>query len=199
MLQKQMKFQKIVVLLLVILCVALFVYSLGIMTSPYQTLQTAIDPDLDMDDPSQFADAVLFIEMQEYSGLFISFSITIFIISLSLFFSNMQKRRKYYISNFVVTGVVSAVNFAFSIWALINIASYDAKYRAIDFVALEQHYITQNFGPFTQPFFWWASVGYVLVVALVLATVALIFNLIWKLSLMKEEEQLLSNNAVASL
>jgi hypothetical protein len=197
MIKFQKKFQKIIVFVTLLMCVAMFIYALGTTTTTYDSLFQAFDPDLLPEEQVAFPGAEMFYEVEAYTKTFVNYAIIMLLISLTLFFTNTHVRRKYYIGNYIATAATCLAIVAFSVWIFINNTEYYQRYAAIDFVGLKE-YLEMRFKTFVEPSYVWFKVGYVLPVLFLLTAAGLIFNLILKLILMKQEEKLLDATLAAA-
>lgn len=190
MYKKQLIFQKIVCMAMLIMSAVIFIYSLGIMTDIFDSLYSAYDPELGTEKVSGSA---LYYEMQPFNGYFTNLSIGLIIVTLILFFTCTHSRRKYYIGNYIAVGISSVCNVAFTVWALSNISYYKALYLQVDFAGLREYLEKRNkLNMYTDSTFWF-DVGYVIFGVLLFVTVLLIVNTIFKVLLMKEEKRLIGS------
>lgn len=190
MYNKQMTFQKIVCVLVLIASALVFVYSLGISTDLYDALsKTILYPDYDLDMTSVEGSRVYY-DMYEFNSLFTRISIGLIIVTLILFVTNTHARRKYYIGNFVAVGLSAVANIAMSVWCLPQIMYYKAQYQNnVDFEALEEFskdWGTLYIGPDDT---FWFDVSYAVFGVLLLTTCLLIINVILKVIVMKAEQR----------
>lgn len=201
MYKKQLKAQKIICLVALIMCVVVFVYALGIMTDIYDSLYLSIGYDVDKntqeyrllwdDIPGAFD---LYFGMQAFNRSFVAFSIALLVVSLLLFLSNTNTRRRYYFGNYFAVGAYSAAAVALTVYAHINIEKYKNQFlttiKVEDIRAFSES--KNNTIPVldnTRLF----DLHYFVFALLLLAVIALILNVVWKASLMKEEKVLLQN------
>lgn len=190
MYSKQMTFQKIVCVLVLIASALVFVYSLGISTDLYDALsKTILYPDYDLDMTSVEGSRVYY-DMYEFNSLFTRISIGLIIVTLILFVTNTHARRKYYIGNFIAVGLSAVANIAMSVWCLPQIMYYKAQYQNnVDFEALEEFskdWGTLYIGPDDT---FWFDVSYAVFGILLLTTCLLIINVILKVIVMKAEQR----------
>ena len=190
MYSKQMTFQKIVCVLVLIASALVFVYSLGISTDLYDALsKTILYPDYDLDMTSVEGSRVYY-DMYEFNSLFTKISIGLIIVTLILFVTNTHARRKYYIGNFIAVGLSAVANIAMSVWCLPQIMYYKAQYQNnVDFEALEEFskdWGTLYIGPDDT---FWFDVSYAVFGLLLLTTCLLIINVILKVIVMKAEQR----------
>ncbi|MCM1042664.1 MAG: hypothetical protein NC350_00405 [Corallococcus sp.] len=193
MLKTQLKFQKIMSYVLLILAALVFVYSLGLMTDLYDMLYNALRK-IDDEYIERVSGAILYVEMQPYNKLLTSLSIVLIVIALSLFATNSHKRRLYHVGNYVATGLVATANIAMAIWGMIQTSIFRAMFLKIDFVALKEY--NEKWGSYYTESTFWFDIGYVIYALLIAGALACVGNLIWKVILMKREKQLLAGNII---
>ena len=188
MYKKQMRFQKVFCLIALFASVLVFIYALGIMTDLYDALYfTMMDPS---DPDSTFVPgSQVYYHMQDFNRALLSGAIVMLLLSVLLFITNTNNRRKYYIANYVSVGLYSIFTVAYVVWGHINIQKYRAEWKAVDFEALKNFAKTFKH-LYTESTFWF-DVHYFIFLICICAVCLLIFNLIWKNSLMKEEKRLL--------
>lgn len=189
MYKKQMAFQKIVCMLTLIAAALTFVYSLGIATDLYDALsKTILYPDYDLDYTSVTGSRVYY-DMFEFNSAFTKVSIGLIIVTLILFITNTQTRRKYYIGNYIAVGLSTVANILMTIWCVPQILDYKAQYQNnVDFEALKafsEDWGTIYIGP--EDTFWF-DVSYVVFGFLLLTSCLLILNVVWKVIMMRAEK-----------
>lgn len=201
MYKKQLKAQKIICLLALIMCVVVFVYALGIMTDIYDSLFLSIGYTVDKnthdymllwdDIPGAYD---LYFGMQPFNRSFVTYSIALLVVSLLLFLSNTNTRRRYYFGNYLAVGAYSAAAVALTVYAHINIEKFKNQFlttiKVEDIRAFSES--KNNTIPVldnTHLF----DLHYLVFALLLLVVVALIANVIWKANLMKDEKALLQN------
>ena len=194
MYRKQMTFQKILCFAALIVCAAVFVYSLGIMTDLYDSLYNTIrNPD--KLEKTTVTGSRIYYDMQGFNKSFLHYSIIQLLLAVLLFITATHSRRKYYIGNFVSVGLFAVGAAAFSVWAHQNIESFKAQFLAINFEELAAH-VAKKKSLYTESTFWF-DIHYVLFALLLLCAILLIANLIWKKKLEKEERALIGKGASA--
>ena len=188
MYKKQMTLQKIVCLLAILASALVFIYSLGIMTDLYDSLYGT------MRDPNDLTKttvdgSIIYYDMQEFNNAFLKGSIGLILLSCLLFVTNTHVRRKYYIGNYVSTALMTIGNLAMVIWAHGQIEMYKAQFLQIDFEALAKH-AKRGKTLYTESTFWF-DVHYAVFGVVLVITVLLIANAVWKTILMKQEKALI--------
>lgn len=192
MYKKQLIFQKIVCMAMLIMSALIFVYSLGIMTDIYDTLFFTI-PDPEYIYESKVAGSAIYYEMQPFNGYFTNLSIGMILVTLILFLTCTHSRRKYYIGNYIAVGISTVCNIAFTAWSLFHISFFKARYLQVDFTALQEFWEKRKRPEvFTDSTFWF-DIGYVLFGILLFISVLLIVNTILKVILMKQEKRLIGS------
>lgn len=205
MYKKQMKFQKILCLLVLFSCALVFVYSLGFMTDIYDSLYYAYTPGyleegMNIDEiPDEelswygieVRGATIYYDMQDFNSKFTVISIVMIVVSLLLFVSNTHSRRKYYVGNYVAVLLVSACNIASVVWLMPQIMAFKKQYlEDVDFDMLKT-YTESPIGQaarYTESTFWF-DVSYFVFGFVILMVVLLIANLILKVILMNAEKR----------
>jgi len=188
MYKKQMIFQKIVCFAALIMAALVFVSSLGLSTDLYDALsKTILYPDYDLDYSSVPGSRVYY-DMFGFNSAFTVVSIVLIVITLALFVTNTHSRRKYYIGNYIATGLVVAAQIASAVWSITQIADYKSQFQNnVDFEALEafsKDWGTLYIGPNDT---FWFDICYVIFGLLIVTSVLLIVNLCMKAVVMKAE------------
>ena len=194
MYKKQMVFQKILCLITLISGGIVFMYSLGIMTDLFDSLYSTMrKKDLTQ---TTVPGSYLYYEMQGFNQLFVKLAIGLILVTLLLFITNTNTRRKYYVGNYVAIALNAIYGVGFTIWAHMQIEFYKAKFLQIDFVALKEHAETWD-TLYTDSTFWF-DVHYLVFGIVLVLELLLILNLFWKRSLMKEEASLIGKGKEAA-
>jgi len=191
MYKKQVKLQRIICLALLIISAVIFVYSLGIMTDLYDSLYSTYRRG-----KTSIEGAGVYMDMQEFNKSFLVASIGMILLSALLFVTNTASRRRYYIGNYCAIGIFSAASIALTVWAHGQIEAFKAQWQTIDFAALAEHAAKRK-TLYTESTFWF-DIHYVIFGLLLIGTVLLIANAIWKSKLMKEEQSLIGQGKEAA-
>ena len=190
MYKKQMKLQRILCLALVFVCALAFVYSLGIMTDLYDSLYGTFRRG-----KTSVTGAEIYNDMQGFNKTLLHGSIGMLLLCVVLFITNTHNRRKYYISNYIATGLVFAGSAAAAVWAHAKILVYRGQFQKLDFPAIQKWLEKNKFGDlFTESTFWF-DVHYFVFGLTLLISLLLIVNAIWKIRLMSKERALLGSRA----
>ena len=191
MYKKQMKLQKILCLALLIVCALIFLYSLGIMTDLYDSLDSTYRRG-----KTTILGAEVYADMQGFNRDFLHASIGMILLSILLFITGTQSRRKYYLGNYTAIGLMTAGSIALTVWAHGQIETFKAQFLQIDFEELAAHAAKKK-TLYTESTFWF-DIHYLLFGLLLICVALLIANAIWKRRLMKEERALIAQGKEAA-
>ena len=207
MYKKQMTVQKVICLLALIASVLAFVYSLGMMTDLHDTLSPAsthvtwVKKQLKITEDTDFGFSILK-DMQPFNRNLLMVSIGLILFACLLFITNTASRRKYYIANYISTGLCAAANVATAIWAAIQVETFRAQYIAMDHEVLAkimtEKVMRSNKSYVYEPSEVWFNLYYIVFAALLLVSALLIVNVIWKNWLMKDEKRLIAEGKAVS-
>ncbi len=194
MYRKQMTLQRVLCILFIVAGVLVFVYALGFMTDAYDMLNP-----LDKKNKTEEITRLM-TDMDLFDRDLVKIGIGLILVSLCLLLTNTHTRRKYYISNYIATGLVFIASCGASVWAHQQITELRTRYYSgiIDFPAVEKALDPHPgrrapLGVFTESAFWF-DVHYFVFGILLITAVLLILNAIWKSILMKRERETLSAN-----
>lgn len=185
MYKKQVKLQRVFCMIALIASVLVFVYSLGLVTDIYDSLYTA---------RGYVTGAEIFDDIQPFNNQLMLAGLGLIILSLGLFLTNTHVRRRYYIGNYAATAIWSVAAVAVAVWGHIQVEAFKQQYlTTVNFAELEEY--AERFKTLYTKSTFWFDAHYVVLGVLVLAAVILVGNVIWKISLMKQEAALLSGSA----
>lgn len=189
MYKKQLRFQKFACLFAIIAAAVSFVYALGIMTDLYDSLYATMMNPNDLTQTS-VPGSIIYYDMQPFNKSFVNASIVLILTAAFLFVSNTNIRRKYYISNYIATAVHAVATVGVAVWSHLQISAFKVQYlTTVDFEALKA--FSELWGkPYIESTFWFDVHFFVGGLAIVSAAV-LVYNLIWKVRMMREENALL--------
>lgn len=141
-------------------------------------------------------------DMQPFNRDLLMVSIGLILLACLLFLTNTASRRKYYIANYISTGLCAAANVATAIWAAIQVEAFRVQYYAMDHETLAkimtEKVMRSNKSYVYEPSATWFNLYYVVFAALLLVSILLIVNVIWKNQLMKEEKRLIDEGKAAA-
>lgn len=195
MYRKQMTFQRVICFLCIVAGVLVFLYSLGLMTDLYDMLYNMIPYP---DDPSsaKVEGAMIYYDMQAFNQSLLKVGIGMILLAVALLITNTHTRRRYYISNYIATGLFAVAAAASAVWAHGQIAAYKVQYlTTVDFPKLESR--LKRAGTYTDSTFWF-DVHVAVFAAALAAALLLVLNMIWKIRLMKQEQRLIASGKEAS-
>lgn len=194
MYKKQMKLQKILCLLAIFSSALVFIYSLGLMTDLYDSLYGTMTDPSDLTKTS-VPGSIIYYDMQGFNNTFMKAGLGLILLSCLLFLTNTHSRRKYYVGNYVSTGLQAIANVAVAVWAHGQLLAYRAQFLEIDFEALAKHAKRWK-TLYTESTFWF-DIHYAVFGVLLVVTVLLVGNALWKYSLMKQERALIQKGEEA--
>lgn len=191
MYKKQLRLQKIVCMLCLIMAAVTFVYALGISTDLYDSLYGTMT---NKNDPhkTKVEGSWIYYDMQDFNRAYVNYAIVLILLACLLYIMNTHTRRKYYITNYVSVALYSLGTLGVTAWSVLNISKYRTQFlTTVDFEALKEYAELWN-SPYIDSTFWF-DLGYGVAVLSVLAVVALIVNTVWKVKLMRAEDMLIKS------
>ena len=204
----QMKFQKIMCLVMLLAGALSAVYCFIYCSAGLANIGLSLSPERDAVTGEYKFDAgfekaqQLYLDVQPFNTALLILSIIMIIAAAILYITATNKRRNYYISNYVATGLICAVDIGTSLYVLIMNSIFLSRFKAIisdpvlnaKYQEIAAGNETINYVTST----WNFALGYVVYILVIAACVGLILNLVWKLKLMRGEKQLLSGEKVAT-
>lgn len=182
MFKPQMMFQKILFTSLLIFSGVVFIYSLGLMTDLYGLYQ--------VQSIGSVTGSKLFYDMQPYNKLLVDLAIVCILSSVVPFVVGSNSRRKYYIGNVIGTGIQACTYLVTSIFIFINTAKYRNQFvNGVDFEAYKELAEKMKFSYSESTFFF--DAGFVIAALLIIAAGLVVYNLIWKTKIVKQENKIL--------
>ena len=190
MYKKQMTAQKILCLAAIIISAIFFLYSLGIMTDLYDSLYDTMRNPNDIYQ-TDVAGSSLYYAMQAFNRQLLVLSIGQILLACLLFITNTHSRRRYYVGNYAATGLFAAFAVYNTVYAHVNIEQAKHLFlTTVDFAALKEH--AELWGTLYTESTFWLDAHYAVFGLLLLASVLLVANAVWKARLMKDEASLLA-------
>lgn len=173
-----------------IMAVLVFVSSLGFATDLYDVMSKAVDYPGTEWQYEKVPGATVYYDTFEFNSAYTGVSIVLLIITLLLFITNTHSRRKYYIGNYIATGLVAAAQIASAVWCVPQILSYKSQYQnEVDFEALKafsKDWGTLYKGP-DETF--WFDLCCVIFILLIITSLLLAANVFFKITVMKAERE----------
>lgn len=182
MYKKQMTIQRILCLAAIIASVVVFLYALGIMTDLYDGLYVA----------NNFGvkGTEVYFNMQGFNQMLLVGSIVMILLGAFLFVTNTHVRRRYYIGNFVASGLYAVASTVLTVYSHAQILIYKAQFFEVDFASLEMYStLFPTDVKYTESTFWFDA-HYAVFGVLMLIAALLVLNACWKVRLMKAEAKL---------
>ena len=145
-------------------------------------------------------DALFYDDIQGFNTMLMWFGVIMVLLAVTLYITSCNKRRNYYISNVVSIGICAGGCFILSLVAMIMNAGWRAEFLNVDFDAwyeLFKMYI-ENDIPVVVHYSdstLWFDLGFVVYILMMIASVMLVLNLVWKIKLMQGEKKLLNGSA----
>ncbi len=180
-----MRFQKILMFVTLIVAALSFVYALSFCGGTVYQYGTLYLKTSGGERVKGAAD--LFNASQSYNETLITLSIIFIVIAALNFVAASQKRRNYYVTNYVVTGITVVYQLVFAVLLVVFVSDTFSLFNVIDKAAAEAAYRGDDFKYSISNFI----LGYVLMAVVIVNAVALILNLVWKIKLMQGEKKLL--------
>ncbi len=195
MYKKQLVFQKNICLFAVIAAAVSFVYSLGIITDIYDSLYATM---MDPNDLTQtfVPGSIIYYDMQAFNKTYMTVSIGLILAACLLYLMNTQVRRKYYIGNYFAIAVYSAATLGVTVWSHLQIEAFKVQYlTTVDFAALKAFAEMWNKTYIESTTM--LDLHYVVAAISLLSVAGLIYNMVWKIQLMKAEDALIAEGKEA--
>lgn len=189
----QMKFQKILSLVTLILAAVVFVFAISFFTGNISAILNYSS----RYNGGMYKGADVFIDAGQafVSALEIMVIVYLVVIALSYIMGN-NSRRNYYITNYVATGLVVAMAAVVALYGLIMmIVLINAFYNQVDWAKMQELRDIYSWNPKFQtevgkePTMF--IIGIVIFLLVLVNCLAWVYNLIWKIKLMKGEKELL--------
>lgn len=191
MYKRQVRLQKVFCLLALIASAVVFLYSLGLTTDLYDALFNAMpfpnSPEMDIVDGAR-----IFYDIQPFNNQLMLSGLGLIILSLGLYLTQTQSRRRYYIGNYLSTGIWCVAAVAVCIWMHIQVEAFKAQFMQVDFETLAAEFSGTSTLILTANDTFWFDIHYAVMAVVLVMVVVLVANLFWKVSLMKQEAALLA-------
>ena len=188
----QMRFQKILMLVSLIVAALTFVYALFFLTGSlgYATQykgEYSIGAENLVSKSQGFVDSMVVL------------CIIFILLAAFMFVTSSHSRRNYYITNYIAIGLFVAFALFLVIYIIVNIVSINNIFLTeIDWEKVPAKVQElRNAYPMSKNDTYTFTVGYIMAVILLVNAVFLVLNVVWKVLLMKGEKQLLAGAANA--
>lgn len=139
----------------------------------------------------------LFKAAQSVSDLLLILGIVMILVVVLNFIVASQKRRNYYVTNYVATGITVAFEIALAIVIIVVVCNCQHVFNTkCDFEQMKIVYESAYSDKFNTGKTWTFGLGYAVAAILVVDAIGFIFNLVWKILLMQGEKKLLEGGLV---
>lgn len=205
----QMKFQKYLCLVMLILGALSLAYAFFYLSGSMAELgqNRRIEQGSEEQFVSTFTaadgkyDYKLYELIQPFNNTLMYCGIVMVLLAVVLYVTACNKRRNYYISNYVAIGACVGTNIVMSIVLMALNASWRSKFLNVDFdawYASQQFYIENmpESAHYSESTLWF-DLGFVVYALILAASLILVFNLVWKILLMRGEKKLLNGGSKA--
>lgn len=191
----QMKFQKILSLITLVLAAIVFVYAISFFTGNISAILNYSS----RYNGGVYKGADVFIDAGQafVSALEVMVIVYLVIIAISYIMGN-NSRRNYYITNYIASGLVIAMAAVVALYGLIMmIVLMNAFYNQVDWAQMQIIRDKYSWNPKFQtevgkePTMF--IIGLIVFLLVLVNCLAWVYNLIWKIKLMKGEKELLAN------
>jgi hypothetical protein len=182
---KQMKFQKIIMIVALVLASTMFMFALGFATNLYSLAYHA-DSTSSM---LYIEGAELYVNIQPFNKQLFRDSAIQMILCILMFLVLTHRRRLYYLSNYITTAAFCAYAVYFGATLTVNALYIKQLYRALDFEKMKE--ITDMLSLRFVNSTFMMDAGVMLSVLLIITSIGLIANLIWKSINMKKEKKIM--------
>lgn len=179
----QMKFQKTICIVALITAAVFFLIGLGITTDIYNLYLSEVEG------------FNVYWDIQPFNSTLIKLAIAMIVLAALLFLTMTHNRRRYYISNYIIIILTTIVFVAVSGYSLINLFIYRSQYLNELALYAEEYKDIASWNKtvrYTESTFWF-DINIVIAIITIIVGLLLTGNLIWKTTLMKKEDELLSS------
>ncbi len=202
----QMRFQKYICLAMLILGALGLLYAFMYCTGGLSELGRNIIAEGDQKVSTFEAaegkyDAFMYNRVQPFNNAMMYCGIVMVLLAALLFATASHSRRNYYITNYIATGLCSVSNIVMSVILMVYNTYWKGEFLKVDFAAWDsyvQERINMGFSVADQHFSdstLWFNIGYVVYALIIVGSILLILNMVWKIMLMRGEKKLLNGNA----
>lgn len=188
----QMRVQKILMLVSLIVAAITFVFGLFFLTGGLGYAGNYITVEgVDLIGAKEFVDA-----SQGYVRTYVSLAIVFIVLAAVLFITSCNKRRNYYITNYIAIGLFVAFALAMVIYIFIMVGGTKNLYvNSIDWDKAAAQVADHPEWPMSKTESYQFALGYVVAVIVIIDAVLLTLSTVWKVLLMKGEKKLLEQSA----
>ena len=209
MFKKQMLAQKIVCYLALAAAVFLFIATIGMSTDLYQILypcvSKALGEEMGLDGAYEYVKgASVYLDIQPFNMLAVRLALALIVISLLSFVAGTNRRRKYYLFNYIATAVICIAFIAVATYVLSQVLYWKNEFlTGVDFDSESKKSLV-NFAASTlgkargviyDKSTLWLDINIVATVVVLVTSVLYLLNSVWKFILCRAEDKLLQQSA----
>lgn len=192
----QMKYQKILALASLIFAALTIVYSFFFTGGMLYEIQAYAVPQFNVGGADELNAFV-----QKGNNILVIMSIVLILCVVFVYLTNTNKRRNYYVTNYIAIGLLLAVTLACFITFIVIISKTFALCGAVDVDAWYELYIAERRGGRVNPQHYSTNkstliLGIFVAVLMLVMVAAWVLNTLWKVKLMRGEKALLQGNEV---
>ncbi len=192
----QMRFQKIFMLVALIIAALSAVYALLFCSGTlFQIHQNAILYNAKSGEETIVGVKDLYEASQGVSDTLLIMGIVMILVVVLNYIMGTGKRRKYYVTNYVSIGIAIAYSLTLAIVIIALVANCQSLVDKIDWVAAKDEFESMIPGEWKYTT-WTLPTGYAMAVLLMLVCGGFVANLVWKIKLMQGEKKLLESGLV---
>lgn len=145
-----------------------------------------------------YNDATLFLDIQGFNDVLMYCGIVMILLAVGLYITSCHKRRNYYISNYVATGVCAGANVVISVVLMALNGMWMGEFKKVDFESWAKwnesmSIFGEGYTHYSESTAWFV-VGFFVYSLVIIGSVLLILNLVWKIKLMQGEKKLLNGS-----
>ena len=191
-----MRFQKILALVSLIIGALTVLLAVIFMSGDLASIMYYANEGLD-EGISAFADLA-----QSFCNTMLTIGIVYLLCTVTLFITDTNKRRNYYITNYISTGLAAASALVAAVFGFIMVSILLGKFTGLNWEELTPLFETMSDPDmgvgapmvYNNPAMF--IISYVILILPLLDVAALVLNLVWKIKLMKGEKALLEQGFV---
>lgn len=194
----QMRFQKILAFVSLIIGALSILLAIIFMSGDLAGMMYYANEELD-EGITAFADLA-----QMFCDTMLVIGIVYLLCVVTLFITDTNKRRNYYITNYISTGLAAASALVAAVFGLVMVSMLLGKFNGLDWENLTPIFEMMSTegsdlyvgAPMVHQNPTMFIIGYVILLLPLLDVAALVLNLVWKIKLMKGEKELLEKGLV---
>ncbi|MDE7086947.1 MAG: hypothetical protein K2O67_02020 [Clostridia bacterium] len=160
----------------------------------YATEALSVDPITNQPIHDIIGADALYNYSQHMNNVFVIMAIILILAVVTLYITATNKRRNYYVTNYVSIGIVVAFSVAFAIFLMAMCGTCISLANQIDMAQWKTLSETSGYPSGYSENYATIILGFILAVIILLEAAAWVLNLLWKIKLMKGEKALLAGD-----